>query len=228
MVALLAAGQPVAAPPPAVIEAAESDQIVVTGYSKPYKLNGKQLATAARVFRKYRGAYAPQARLMFQVRRKTSRDLGDLRLALRSKTVDIPLTLDAQSRFVLPDVIGKDWQLVANRGSGGLKIHPLVMTSGTSIDDRLLGDMRLECEVTWAAFIKPELPFLLRAPAAAMNACHMANFGLYQNVERPIKTASVVAGGAATPIQLGKGGSSYRYPGFDKRLPNSARVRFNH
>lgn len=119
----------------------EPDEIIVTGSAKPYQLSGKQLVTAARVFAKYRPVFAPQGRLLFEVRRKSGRNLHGLRLSLRTKTSDIPLLLDGQSRFVLPANVDKNWQLVANRGSGSLKIYPMVLSPGTSPDDRLLGDM---------------------------------------------------------------------------------------
>lgn len=215
---------PVAVAPPADAD----DEIVVTGFNKPYKLDGKQLATAARVFTKYRPVYAPQGRLLFEVRRKSGADLKGLRLSLRSKTSDMPLVLDAQSRFVLPAVVDKNWQLVANRGSGSLKIYPIVLSPGTSASDRRLGDMRLQCEVMWSAFVRPELPLLMRGAAAAFNACRRSDFAFFQDVEQPIKAASITADSAVTPVRLGSNGSSFRYPGYDKRLPNDARVRFTH
>lgn len=206
--------------------AAETDEIVITGYSKPYQLNGKQLANAARAFAKYRSAYAPQSRLLFEVRRKSGRDLSGLRLSLRSRTTDIPLVLDAQSRFVLPAVVDKTWQLVANRGSGSVEVGPLVLSPGTSADDRRLGDMRLECQVAWSAFVTPELPLLLRRAAAAVNVCRRSDFAFFRSVNQPIKSALITAGASVTPVKLGANGASFRYPGYDKRLPNDARVRF--
>lgn len=226
MPVLLFAAAAQASAPASPAPVVEPDEIVITGYSKPYKLNLRQLANAARVFAKYRPVYAPRSQLLFEVRRKSGRDLSGLRLSLRSKTADIPLVLDAQSRFVLPAAIDKNWQLVANRGSGSLKIYPVVLSPGTSASDRMLGDMRLECEVVWSAFVRPELPLLVRGVTAAINACRRSDFGFYQDVEQPIKAASITAGASVTPVTLGANGWSFRYPGYDKRLPNDARVRF--
>lgn len=205
------------------------DEIVVTGFSKPYRLTGKQLATALKVYAKYRPIHAPRGRLFFQVtRRKTGRDLTDLKLSLRSGDRVVPIELDAASRFTLPALSGSNWELVANRGSGGIRIDPLVLSPGSTESDRTLGDMRLQCEITWAAFVKPELPFLLRGVAAAVNACHRSDFALMQSVDRKIAAANIVAGTLVTPIKLGTTGMSYRYPGHDKALPNDARVRFRY
>lgn len=215
-------------PPPAGA-AEDVDEIVVTGFSKPYRLTGKQLAAAFKAYVKYRPVHAPRGLLFFEVKRRTGgRDLKDLRLSLRSGDRIVPITLDAASRFVLPALPGKNWELVANRGSGGIRINPLVLSPGSSEIDRSLGDMRLQCEVTWAAFVKPELPFLLRGVAAAVNACHRSDFALMQSVDRKIAAANIVAGTSVTPIKLGTTGMSFRYPGHDKALPNDARVRFRY
>lgn len=212
------------APPPLP----ETDEIVVTGFSKPYKLTGKQLATAARVYRKYRPGYAPQAKLLFQVASKGRRDLSGLKLFLQSKNASIPVVLDEAARFVLPELAAGDWTLVANRGSGSLQINPLVLSPGTTEADRTLGDMRLQCEVTWAAFVKPELPLVVRGLVAPFNACRRSDFALYQSVTRPIASVSILSGDVLKPVKLGKGGTSFRYPGYDKTLPHSARVRFRY
>lgn len=229
--ALSAGSVPEGAPPHPVAAAVEDtrDEIVVTGFNKPYKLTGKQLATALRVFRKYRPVYAPRGHLLFAVSRKgASRNRDPLRLSLRSGDSVIPIALDAASRFALPELPDKNWELVANRGSGAIRIQPLVLSPGATESDRSLGDMRLQCEVTWAAFVKPELPLIVRGLAAAVNACRTRNVALLQQVDKRITSAEVVSGLSSTPIKLQRAGMSYQYPGSDKHLPNEARVRFHY
>lgn len=221
----LAAGSVAPAPAPAD----DADEIVVTGFNKPYKLTGKQLSTALKVYRKYRPVYAPQAQLLFEVSRKAaSRHLDPLRLSLRSGDSVIPIALDSASRFVLPELPDKDWELIANRGSGAIKIRPLVLSPGSTESDRSLGDMRLQCEVTWAAFVRPELPLIVRGLVAAIYACRTPHFALIQEVDKRITSAAVVSGTSSTPVLLQRVGMSYQYPGSDKRLPNDARVRFRY
>ena len=206
-----------------------AEEVVVTGFSKPYKLTGKQLATALRVFRKHRPVYAPQGQLYFQVKRQAGRgDLSGLSLSLRSGARSVPLTLDAKSRFVLPPLQGDDWTLVANRGAGRLSIMPVVISPGTSEEDVRLGDMRLSCEITWAAIVKPSLPFLVRGLAAAVPACRTSRVAMFVTGDRRIANASAVAGTKVVPLELSADRRDWRYPGYEKTLPNNARVRFRY
>lgn len=214
---------------PPIAADAPGDEVVVTGFSKPYKLTAKQLATAQRVFRKHRLRYAPQGRLYFQVKRRSGgRDLSGLRLSLRSGVRTLPLTLDAHSRFVLPDLKGDEWTLVANRGSGAIGIMPVVMSPGTTEDDVRLGDMRLSCEVTWAAIVRPSVSIVLRGLAAAVPPCRTSRVAMFVVGDRPLRDASVEAGRRLATLELSPDRKEWRYPGYDKRLPNHARVRFRY
>lgn len=204
------------------------EEVVVTAYAKPYKLNGKRLATAQRVFAKHRARTSPQARLLFQARPRGQRDLSGLRLTLRSAGQSIPVALDGENRFALPSIPKGDWRLVANRGSAAMEITPIVLSPGSTPDDRRLGDLRLECEVVWAAFFTPEMPLWARAATAATPPCRSSRLPLYTEADQVIASAFVASGNQITPIQVRKNGRSWRYPGYDKRLPNDARVRFRY
>lgn len=213
---------------PAPIAAGVEDEIVITGFSKPFKLDGKQLATAVRVYRKYRPALAPRSRLLFQVERggNSRRDLSGLKLTLRSGDTVVPLTLDARSRFVLPELGQRDWELRANRGAGSLRILPLILSPGGEQFDRRLGDMRLECEVTMAAIVKPTLSFVLRGLSSAVNVCRTKRVGMYLSLGNlRVASATATTGGTIRPLELSKNGREWRYPGYDKSLSDEARVR---
>lgn len=203
------------------------EEIVVTGIAKPFKLTAKQLRRALQVYAKRRPTYGPASQLLFEVKPKAGAgDLSGLRLRLRSGDTVIPISLDSASRFVLPVLPRGKWELVANRGAKGLRISPLVLSPGTTQSDWRLGDMRLQCEVVWEAFIKPELPLLARPVAAAVNACTSSRFGMFQRLDKRIASAAVDTGTTEKPVQLSKDRYSFRAPVYDKSLPNSARVRF--
>lgn len=207
------------------IEQMSDDEIVVIGPRDQFKLASKQLKRASKAYAKGRPAYAPESRLYFVAwPGKVGPGLANLRLTLRSKTRSVPVALDAAHRFVLPDLAGEDWELVANRRSEGLKITPLVMSPGTSDADRLLGDLRLQCNVMWAA---ENVPFVLRAAFDAAGGCRSSKIGFYFQSKRAITDATVSTGGVVKPVHVMKATPRfYRAPVSDKTIPNSARVRF--
>lgn len=215
----LAAAPPAAAPP-------RAEEIVVTGARKPLTLSAKTLARAARAHRKGRPVYAPQSRLSFEVRSGPDRrSLQGLTLTFRSKDKVVPVVLDADHRFVLPELPGKGWKLVANRNVG---VVPLVMSPGTSDADRMLGDLRLQCHVLWA-MEKSELPIWARATAAAFGGlCTSPLLGYLEWSDRAIKTAFVTDGGLPRPLFVSSDRHAYRPPLYDKTLPHTARVRFRY
>lgn len=226
LTALAAIIAPALAQTPLSTGVAEADEIVVTAYSKPYKLTGKRLQDAAQAFAKSRRELAPDANLFFEVKRKSgARDLAGLKLFLRSADKTIPLPIDAANRFVLPAFRGDGWNLVGNRGSGGLTITPLVLSPGMSQTDRRLGDARLECEVVWAAFLKPDLPLPMRAAGMLVPVCRTQHFGMYLRGERRIANGTVTAGAVRTPVQLSADRYSWRFPGDMKTPPHDARLR---
>lgn len=225
-----AAGQ-IAVPSSEAAPSPEADEIVVTAYSKPHKLTGKRLQDAAQTFAKNKRALAPDANLYFEIKRKSgARDLGGLKLFLRSDGRTISLPIDAANRFVLPAFRGDGWSLVGNRGSGGLTITPLVLSPGMSEIDRRLGDARLECEVVWAAFLKPDLP--LSAGAAGMLApvCRTPHFSIYLSNGRKIANGTiangaVMAGAVQTPLILSADRMSWRFPASVGTPAHAARLR---
>ena len=105
---------------------------------------------------------------------------------------------------------------------------PVVLSPGSNENDLRLGDMRLSCEITWAAIVKPSLPFLLRGLAAAVPACRTSRVAMFVTGERRIADASVTAGRKLAALELSADRKEWRYPGYDKRLPNGARVRFRY
>lgn len=206
----------------------QADEIVITGQPWPLTLNAKELARAVKAHRKLRAVYAPQSQLSFEVLRGSgSRSLDGIKLTFRSKNEVVPVVLDANRRFTLPALPGKGWKLVANR-RGGFGILPLVMSPGTNDADRLLGDLRLQCEVGWA-MAKPDLPIMMRAFAGAMGGVckgSLVPFMIWS--DRAIATASVSSGARTRPVDVTTDRHAYRPPLHDKTLPNSARVRFRY
>jgi hypothetical protein len=211
-----------AAPPPADDSSAD---IVVIGFSKPYKLSVKELRDAVAAYREGRVLLAPASELFFEVSSQNSADLVDLSLTLRSPGAVIPVTLDEHHRFVLPGLDGDDWELIANRARGALSIRPLVLSPGTETGDRRFGDMRLQCRVTWA-IEKEHASIMVRGMFGMAGGCASTKLGLYAKSERPIDEATIADGTRIVPISVLSDRHMYRVPLGDKSLPNDARVRF--
>jgi len=231
MFALMLLAPPVAvsdAPRAVSAEPAPQD-IVVTGLAKLTTLNAKEFARAVKAHRELRAVYAPQSRLMFEVLRgPQGRSLDGITLTLVSKDKTVPVALDADYRFTLPDLPGKGWKLVANRREGNFGILPLVMSPGTGDADRLLGDLRLQCEVIWA-MAKPDLPLLMRAFAGTLGGfCKGSVLPFMVWSDRTIADAWVANGALTRPVDVAQDRHAFRPPVADKTLPHTARVRFRY
>lgn len=212
-----------AAPPQ---EDQSPSDIVVIGFSKPYRLTVKQLRNAVAAYNRGRPGLAPTSNLLFEVSSSfRSRPLDELKLVLRSPTATVPITLDGRHRFVLPELRDDEWELLANRGRGALAVRPIVLSPGTDLEERRLGDMRLQCEVTWA-IEKEHASIATRGLFGMAGGCRSTKLGLYARSERPIADATIFTGGRKVPIAILADRHNYRVPLGDKSLPDDARVRF--
>lgn len=100
-------------------------------------------------------AQAPNAVLRFRMY-GTERDVKvqTLNLALQSESLKLPLAHDDNASFVLPvneNARSEDAALVANRRTGSVYWKPQVSTPGLPADTRRLGDLRVQCQVTYAS-----------------------------------------------------------------------------
>ena len=201
---------------------AEADapaEIVVLGVTDKFRFHFRQLAAATAAFEKGRPIFAPSGSLYFQV--WTHRPIGALRLSLRRGSEIIDLPIDADKKFVIPQVTGDGWVLTASGRRGRIWITPLVMSPGTSDGDRLLGDLRLQCRVTWAM---SGTSIFAKGLCAAAGGCSSNKFGFYATANRNIAAAVAVSGPISKPIRLWDR-NKYRVPTGDRSLPHDARIR---
>lgn len=211
-------------------EAEGSDDIVVVGDNGgAYRLTGDSLRDAARAYREHRATFAPDATLYFAVEAGDGGTLDGLALYLRARNrsddgsraiVDLPL--DERGRFVLPPEIAAsgDWDLRANRSRGGIRIRPLVLSTGSSIPDRRFGDMRLQCRVS-VAFARLSLP--IRLLAGAIGPCSSSHVQLYTRAPQPLSAVTITD--YAALIDVRPDGQSYHVPLQDESIGNEARLR---
>ncbi len=214
-------------------EAEGSDDIVVIGDNgSQYRLTSDALRDAIRAFRQHRAAFAPASRLIFTVTAGDGGSLEGLSLYLRARRADrdgvratIDLPFDSEGRIEMPieQVATGNWDLRANRARGGIRIQPLVLSTGSTIADRRFGDMRLQCRVS-IAFARLSLP--VRALAGAVGPCGSRRVALYTGVPRAI--SAVTISGYTSAIDIRPNGMSFRVPLQDVAISNEARLRLTY
>lgn len=202
-----------------------ADEIVVTA---PCALTARQLRPALKAFRDGRTARAPASRLFFEADPGARRDgvsVSSLRVRADGRTRPIPA--DAEGRFAMPDVRGRDWAIVGPCHDGALAISPLVMSPGTDAADRRLGDMRLQCDVGWA-IAREAVAEAAGAFTRVVGGCRSSTDTIHAGSVRAIADADVSAGALTLPVRVSEGGYRYSVPIGDIRLPDAARVRFRY
>jgi hypothetical protein len=169
------------------------EEVLVNASKSPFLIDAKALRRAAAVFDKDR-SLAPEAPLRF---RATDRaPTGEaLRIWIeRGDTVETVL-IGADGLLTLPQLAFADGaRLLANRSREALTLNPEILTPGTALHARRLGDLRLQCRVELSLYIH-EAPLYIRAlmPPVGM-VCNSKNFGYY--VHAGFEVESIEIGGA--------------------------------
>lgn len=201
----------------------EAVDIVVIGLSDKYKFNPKQIKAALKEFSINRERFAPRGKLYFQVWKNSSQDRSNLHIAIKSGAIITDLPIDGDQKFVIPDLPGDDWSLVANKRQEQIVIIPVVMSPETTDDNRLLGDLRLQCRVNWA-ISSTEVSVFVKGMFSASGGCSGRKFAYYATSNRPISSAVASNDRISKPLQIWRS-NKYRVPVGDRELGNETRVR---
>ncbi|WP_342115488.1 hypothetical protein [Pseudoduganella sp. OTU4001] len=182
-------------------------------------------------------AQAPNAVLRFRMF-GTERDVKPqtLRLALESASLKLPLAHDDDASFALPvneTAQREDAALVSNRRTGSVYWKPQVITPGLPADTRRLGDLRVQCQVTYASGLQHGgMAFLTKM----MGQCG-ANVPFFFLADREIFAVTVEAPGRERHLfspampdnavtKLPRQRSRYFHPPIEEELwPDDALVR---
>jgi hypothetical protein len=190
-----AAETPAASPSPASSDS-ELDMIVVRGHAmlrdtKPYR----SFIDAMASFEKNQ-SLAPNSVLRFTVMPWHDKEvLHGLTLRLVGKTIerDIPVAADGSFSLELDDrAAGDKAKLISNKPVGTLVWRTNVRTPGLAANTRRLGDLRLECEVEFAANIAPYVWGNYSATPA--QACHDSFYGKSWFADVPVFAVTLVDG----------------------------------
>lgn len=162
--------------------------------------------------------------LLFQLRFPAGTPVAGTALRLMGDDAAIiPVPMDADGRFALPDIPPGRWQLVHNRGRLAVTVRALVFFTGASEANRPLGDLRLQCRVGWE-LRKSGLWFVARTGFDALGGCGSSRMAFYFLAPRPIAAASLAHRGAAMPLVLRDDRGEYRAPLGDRAFANTDQV----
>ena len=203
------------------------DIVVIAG--KPLRVDAKLLRAAQRRFAADRPDYAPQGALRFELWRGPTRvSAAGVGLALTDGAGrQLPVTVDDDGRLAFATLPDGRWFLTAPAQSQGMHLRPIVLSTGTSVEDRRLGDLRAQCRVA-VSMAKADASLLampLIGMFDAIGGCASKRFGFYHMVEHPLASATASGVGVTRTLRLSAKRTSYEAPLSDRTLTNDARVR---
>jgi len=213
---------------PSVPAEAAPGEVVVVGRRETFRLDTGAIRAAQAAFQRHRQRFAPQSTLAFLVTRRGGGALpaAGLRLWFTDGRSRIGVPVGDGGRFDLTGLPAGRWWLASNLSRREVRVEPLVLSPQSSRYDYRLGDGRLQCRVSWA-MLKASVPFFaapLVGAADAIGPCTSRKIGVYATVPAVIRSGVVRDGARALPLEIGRAGRSYRYPGGDPTLGNEARV----
>ena len=183
----LSFGQSIPSPDEAVLP---DDEVLVNASKSPFSIDAKALRRAAAVFDKDR-SLAPEAPLRFRVIDYTPK-AEPLRIWIERDDDVETVAVGADGLLSLPQFAFADGtRLHANRSEEALTLTPEILSPGTALHTRRLGDLRLQCRVDLALRIYEE-PLYVRAlmPPVSM-VCNSKNFGYYVYTGFPVESAEI-------------------------------------
>lgn len=202
---------------------ASGDEIVVTGF-RSGTLDLKRLLRAQAIYRRDRATFAPSSTLLFQIRPAPPVALAGMTLRLRAGDDVLPVAIDDQGRFSLPDLPPGKWDLIHNRGTARIAVRALVLSAGATERDRPLGDLRLQCRVGWE-LKKSGYSLIARTGFDAIGGCASAQIAFFFETLHSISAASVSEAGHSRSLTLRDDHKAYLAPLSDHGLSNDARIR---
>ncbi len=218
----------VSPPSPATPSATTLSPVSVTGAANAARIRYRDLLAGVAAFKKYRH-YAPDATLSFYLAPPSKIAASPavvLQLQTTKSQIDVPVA--DNGKFTLPaekDVDGDDAYLVANRRAGAVGVVPTVRSASDTDTVLRLGDLRLQCEVSWA-IEKQSAPKAIRSFFfLAGRMCHSSRIAVnYFHAVRKLSKAILSYAGRQVNVVIAQDGHTYRPPLGDTKWPDDALV----
>lgn len=174
--------------------------------------------------------YAPNSRLEFHVADASASD-DPLQLKFETKSSYEHVLLDEDHNFELP--IRQDDELLhsgllANRPKGSVDVQPLVRSPGDGHSVATLGELRLECMVSWAISKGSASVFVKGFFLLGGGVCHSRKIEVYLYSPDPLSSATLSDGKRTETLRVGHNNHWYSVPVSDKSFANSAVVTYEY
>lgn len=204
-------------------------EIVVTGH-KPLEIDARILRAAQARFAADRAELSPQGALLFELWRGGKRMRADgLNLTLSDATGRrVPVVIDGNGRIAFGTIPKGRFFLTGPAQGYSMTLRPVVLSSGTSVEDRRLGDLRMQCRVM-VSMAKTQASFLalpLIGLFDAIGGCGSKRVHIHHEMERPLASAVATGSGdvGSQILPLTPNRTAYLAPLSDRTLGNETRI----
>lgn len=205
--------------------------VVVHGVAGSFQARYRDLLRGAETFNK-KHFYASASELKFFASgAAVAEPVTPLDIKFETRDSFYDIHLDEAGFFVLPDpgqIDFKDSAMVANRKEGNVDVYPIVRTpaDGTSLTH--LGDLRLECEVSWAIQKRAVPVYIRSAFFIAGRSCHSKHISVSFYSPMPLVSATMRYGQRVEVFLPDRDRHSYRIPVYDKTWPDDTVIEFRY
>lgn len=196
---------------------AEAQQVVeVSAIKDPQLKPYRQMLKGVDAFEEHR-RLAPQAPLLFELRAPGGEEAATDGMVLRiaGDHVSVPLPLGEGGTFTIPRsqaALDDDADIILNRKKNQAFWRPHIRTPGVPANARRMGDLRLECEMSWA-ILKQEFPMVYRGALGVVGGmCKAPMVGLHYTAPKPVKSVTLVSGERRQPLRVDKNGRGFVPP----------------
>ena len=205
--------------------------VIVNSVAGSFQAKYKDLLNGYKMFNKKKH-YAPRSDMMFFVDDTSAKGNSlplEIKFETRDSFYDVPVNDADFFSLPSPNQIGlKNSKMLANRRKDTIIIHPIVRTITDGVNITHLGDLRLECEVSWE-IQKSAVPFYIRSAFfAAGRVCHSKHIAFSFYSPRLLSSVTLRSGSRVKTFRVARDGHTYSVPVYDSTWADDSVVEFNY